>query len=148
MDKELGDFENGPDYDLVSNGNNGIFEAASSDRSKDFEIYTLDFYENSEVGSEFQEHYSKFRPYGHSLSSRKHSVYSNNQLTRRKPEINLKRSNELILALYKGYRVRKLLRENDVLKALMSIQDVNGYIEELEEAQDYEELDSIKEKRK
>lgn len=69
-------------------------------------------------------------------------------MTKRKPEVNLKRSNELILALYKGYRVRKLLRENEVLKALMSIQDVNGYIEELEEAQDYDELDSIKEKRK
>lgn len=52
-----------------------------------------------------------------------------------------------ILALYKGWKVRRLLQENEVLTALMNIQDVNAYIEELEFSGDTEILYKIKIRR-
>lgn len=60
----------------------------------------------------------------------------------------IEKSKDLLLALYKGWKVRKLLQENDVLTALMNIQDINAYIEELEYSQETENLEPTKAQRK
>lgn len=60
----------------------------------------------------------------------------------------LSKSRQLLLGVYKGWKVRKLLQENDVLTALMNIQDVNAYIEELEYSQETQSLEPTKQKRR
>lgn len=60
----------------------------------------------------------------------------------------LKRSKELLYALYLGWRLRKILKESNVLNSLMDIQDINAYLEELQEVEDTETIEQTKAERR
>ena len=60
----------------------------------------------------------------------------------------LKVSKERILGVYKGWLVRKLLKDEDIINRIMSIQDINAYIEELHYTEDKKLLEPAKKQRK
>lgn len=63
-------------------------------------------------------------------------------------KMKLNKSKKLLLAIYKGWLVRKLLRDNEIINRIMSIQDINAYIEELQYQEDGSMLDPAKKQRK
>lgn len=63
-------------------------------------------------------------------------------------KLKLKKSKKLLYALYQGWKVRKLLQDNEILNALMGVQDINAYIEELEYGDETEVLELKKIERK
>jgi RNA binding exosome subunit len=62
--------------------------------------------------------------------------------------LKIEKSKKLLYALYQGWKVRKLLQDNEILNALMGVQDINAYIEELEYGDEIEILESKKIERK
>jgi hypothetical protein len=147
---------------MASDGNNGIYETTSS---KHFSHLTIDFNENSEFDEDFADRKSGFRPRKNSNFSTRRSLHSKAALTTRH-EINItkiikiqrftktmlfklkiKKSKKLLYALYQGWKVRKLLQDNEILNALMGVQDINAYIEELEYNSESSILEPTKKER-
>jgi hypothetical protein len=62
-------------------------------------------------------------------------------------KLKIKKSKKLLYALYQGYKVRKLLQDNEILNALMGVQDINAYIEELEYTAESSILEPTKKER-
>ncbi|CAI2365707.1 unnamed protein product [Moneuplotes crassus] len=158
LDKELEGLEiNEEGFDIGSEGNDGIFDIGAIDKNN---------YDNSDIDYSVTESQRESISMRGSIYSKKLSFmakmslmtqfqncvdsiimiqrFVRNSLFRKK----ISRSKELILALYKGWKVRKLLQDSEILNALMKVQDINGYIEELEYSEEFEELEQNKEDRR
>jgi hypothetical protein len=130
------------DFDLESD-NNGVFEGMNYDvlnsntKSRKCSISSMVYHTKNK------------------RSGKRRSTFSLNEIVIIQKSIKqhlfrkkLKRSKELLLALYQGWKLRKILKETDVLNALMNIQDINAYLEELDGVDDSETIQQAKEERK
>jgi hypothetical protein len=130
------------DFDLESD-NNGVFEGMNYDvlnsntKSRKCSISSMVYHTKNK------------------RSGKRRSTFSLNEIVIIQKSIKqhlfrkkLKRSKELLLALYQGWKLRKILKETDVLNSLMNIQDINAYLEELDGVDDSETIQQAKEERK